>query len=75
MSTDVLIHLQEPLDERARQDLLERVRQRLGVAAMPVHHSCKPHLLFFPTDAVSAPPHQVVQAVRELGHRARLVDL
>ncbi|MCG6941425.1 MAG: hypothetical protein LJE69_09250 [Thiohalocapsa sp.] len=74
MSRDLLLHIQEPLDADARRALLAHLERSLGLTA-PSHVSAKPHLLFCPADADRVPPHVVLQAVRERGYHARLVDL
>jgi hypothetical protein len=74
MIHDVLIHTQQALNEGQRQTLLKSLGDQLGIS-LGVHHSDKPHLVFVPTDPQKAPPHTVLQAVREQGYQAVLVDL
>ncbi|EGV28432.1 hypothetical protein ThidrDRAFT_3797 [Thiorhodococcus drewsii AZ1] len=74
MATDVMLHIEEALDSETKQQLVARLAEQLGVSG-ETHHSEKPHLLFFPTDPVHAPPHRVLAAVREQGYQVQIVDL
>ena len=74
MSSDVMLHIKQPLSAEQRRSLLEHLEDRLHVAG-DVHASRKPHLLLVPVDPAKASPHSVLAAVRERGYDARLVDL
>jgi hypothetical protein len=74
MSRDLMLHLSEGLDEGERRRLLAYLDDRLG-GGVDALDSRKPHLLFVPTDPEKAPPHAVLEAVRQRGYHARLVDL
>jgi hypothetical protein len=74
MSGDVMLHVKQTLDAEQRRSLLAYLNDRLGTAR-DAHDSVKPHLLFVSIDPAKAPPHAVLDAVRQRGYDARLVDL
>ena len=74
MSGDVMLHVKQTLDAEQRRSLVAYLDDRLGIG-WDAHDSIKPHLLFVSTDPEKAPPHAVLDAVRQCGYDARLVDL
>ncbi|MBK1642705.1 hypothetical protein CKO12_12660 [Chromatium okenii] len=74
MPRDVMLHIDERLDADAQHRLIVLLAERFGITT-DIHNSTKPHLLFFSTHPDHAPPHLIIEAVRELGYHAQLVDL
>ncbi|MFO7592844.1 MAG: hypothetical protein R6X15_02210 [Pseudomonadota bacterium] len=74
MTHDILLHIDETLDHQQQQKLRTALAEQFGIDAR-AHDSSKPHLLFLPSDPRKAPPHAVLEAVRQNGFRAQLVDL
>lgn len=74
MSHDILMHIDETLDTRQQQALRNTLAEQFGIDPRS-HDSSKPHLLFLPSDPHKAPPHAVLEAVRQNGYHAQLVDL
>ena len=74
MTHDILLHIDETLDPQQQLELLNGLAEQFGIDAR-AHDSSKPHLLFLPSDPRKAPPHAVLEAVRQSGYHAQLVDL
>ena len=74
MNHDTLFHIDETLDDAQRKQLNEQLLQEFGSSAQP-HESNKPHLFFFPCDPLKAPPHEVIQHIKQHGYHAQVVDL
>jgi hypothetical protein len=73
VAADLLPHIRERLDGDG-QTLLADLKRRPGLTS-PAHASAKPHLPFCPAEPLRVPPHLVLQAVRERGCHAWLVEL
>jgi len=74
MNHDVMVHLSQDLSAEERRSLRAYVDDRLGTG-VAYRESSKPHLLFFPAKPGLASPRAIVEAVREFGVQARVVDL
>ena len=74
MYRDVMLHVSQDLSTDALRSLGAHVDRRMGVK-VKAHASSKPHLFFFEADLDRAPPHAIVEAVRDYGCDAKLVDL
>lgn len=75
MSSDLLLHLDQPLDQAGQHSLLQSIAARFGVSPADVHGSHRSHLMFVPLRLSQVMPHQVVDFVRSQGYPARIVDL
>jgi hypothetical protein len=74
MTRDILLHIDETLEPPQQQVLRSGLAEQFGITPR-AHNSSKPHLLFLPCDPLKAPPHAVLEAVRQAGYHAQLVDL
>lgn len=75
MSSNLLLHLDQPLDQAGQHSLRQSIAARFGVSSADAHASHRSHLLFVPLQLNQVMPHQVVDFVRAQGYPARIVDL
>ena len=75
MSSDLLLHLDQPLDQAGKQSLLQSIAARFGLPSAHAHASHQSHLLFVPLRLNQVMPHQVLDFVRAQGYPAQIVDL
>lgn len=74
MISETLIHIQESLNPRQREEILTSLGSCAG-AISATHKSAQPHLLFVSYDTDRCAPHDLINIVHEKGLTAHLVDL
>lgn len=75
MPSDLLLHLDQPLDQPTRSGLLQSITAQFGLSVSDAHPSHQAHLLFVPMRLGDVRPQQLLDFVRAKGYSAQIVDL
>lgn len=74
MTSEILMHLDETLNDHQRHELLLSLGNRPnGIHA--AHHAATPHMMFVAYDPEELCPHDLVEMAAENGVHAQLIDL
>ncbi|MCW8825060.1 MAG: hypothetical protein OQK78_01415 [Gammaproteobacteria bacterium] len=72
MTVDILMHINEPLSEHQRRNLMISLGNRRG--GLESHFQSRhPQLMFIAYDRLRTRPHELLRITSRAGYRARLV--
>ena len=70
--SDVMLHIDDHLDKRQRQELENKMREQMGVIALGYHED-RPHLMLVEYDPYISHPMDFLQLVKRHGYSAQRV--